>query len=87
MPGAGSGAGFRFILPPMTSVADALRGRTREHVEALPVRDRIALALALGDDDLALFARAAGLDRREALERLRAARRRGRLASGCGEAG
>jgi hypothetical protein len=41
--------------------------------------------LALGDDDLDLFVRASGLDRAEALRRLRAGRRRGRLPSRCAD--
>jgi hypothetical protein len=67
----------------MSSVADDLRVRTGERVLALPVKDRIALALALGDDDLALFVRASGLDRPTALARLRATRRHGRTPSAC----
>ena len=67
----------------MPSVADQLRARTRAQVLALPVRDRIALALSLGDADLALFVRASGLDVMTALARLRASRRHGRTPSAC----
>jgi hypothetical protein len=54
-------------------------------VLALPVRARIALALALGDDDLALFARSSGLDPATALRRLGATRQHGRAPSACGQ--
>ncbi len=47
----------------------------------MPVPERIALALALGDDDLALFVRSSGLDRADALRRLRARRAQGRSPS------
>jgi len=63
------------------SVADHLRDRTQQQVLALPVPDRIELALALGDDDLRLFMAASGLDRAGALARVRAQRRRGRTPS------
>ena len=69
----------------MPSVADDLRTRTTARVLALPVRARIALALALGDDDLALFARSSGLDPATALRRLCATRQHGRAASACGQ--
>jgi hypothetical protein len=67
----------------MASVADDLRARTSARVLALPVRARIALALALGDDDLALYARFSGLDPRTALLRLSATRQHGRAPSAC----
>jgi hypothetical protein len=47
----------------------------------MPVNSRILLALSLGDDDLAIFARTNGLDRREAAARLRVQRARGRRVS------
>ena len=47
----------------MRSIADAIRARTVTQVLALSVRERITLALSLGDDDLELFVRASGLDR------------------------
>jgi hypothetical protein len=65
----------------MRSIADALRARTMTQVLAMSPRSRIVLALTLGDDDLALFVRASGLDRVEALKRLRAGRRIGRAPS------
>lgn len=68
----------RLYTEPMRSVGADLRARTVDRVLAMPVRERIALALALGDEDLELFARSSGLDRAEALRRLRDGRRRGR---------
>lgn len=65
----------------MRSVADGLRLETLERVLALPVVDRIALALSLGDDDVTLFVRTSGLDRDEARRRLRARRAHGRRPS------
>jgi len=66
----------------MRSVADDLRASTRARVLQLPVPERVQLALALGDDDRALFVRSSGLDRAEALRRLRARRAAGRRPSG-----
>ncbi len=63
-------------------MADDLRASTRARVLTLPVTERVALALALGDEDLALFVRSSGLDRADALQRLRARRAQGRSPSG-----
>jgi len=49
----------------------------------MPVAERIALALALGDDDLALYVRASGLEPAEALRCLRVRRQNGRTPSAC----
>jgi hypothetical protein len=68
----------RAILGRMKSIADDLRHETAAAIRRLPVADRIAMALALGDDDLSLYMRTAGLGRAEALARLRAQRARGR---------
>jgi hypothetical protein len=65
------------------SVATTLRAASLARILDMPVAERIALALAIGDDDLDLFVRASGLDRAEALRRLRAGRRQGRLPSRC----
>ena len=65
----------------MSSVADDLRARTLALVQELSVSDRIALALSLGDDDLALFVRSSGLDQEAALHRLRSQRAHGRRRS------
>lgn len=67
----------------MPSVADALRAQTAARLQAMSVAERIALALALGDQDLERFVRASGLPREEALRRLRAGRQRGRAHSRC----
>jgi hypothetical protein len=68
----------------MRSVADDLRRRTIAEVLDLAPAARIALALALGDDDLDLFVRTSGLDRDEARRRLRAQRQIGRAPSVAG---
>lgn len=65
----------------MPSVADGLRRRTAERVQAMPIAERIALALALGDDDLDLFVRASGASAADARRQLRARRAEGRAAS------
>lgn len=65
----------------MRSVADDLRRETIARVLALPPDERIHLALALGDDDLALFVQASGLDPDQARRRLRNARSHGRVSS------
>ena len=62
----------------MKSVVDNLRAETRRAVRDLPLAARIELALALGDDDLALFMRTSGLSRERALEMLQLQRARGR---------
>ena len=65
----------------MKSVADQLRRDTARRVLQLPVEQRISLALALGDADLDLYARASGRPHDEARRVLRAQHGRGRLAS------
>jgi hypothetical protein len=65
----------------MRSVADDLRRLTRARVLTMTPAARIDLALALGEDDLALFARTAGLEPQAARRRLRARRSRGRAPS------
>jgi hypothetical protein len=73
--------GTRRYTLPMRSVADLLRQRTVALVLALPLAARVELALALGDEDLDLFARTSGLPRDEALARLRARHLAGRRPS------
>jgi len=68
------------------SIAGALRTDTHRRVLEMPIRDRIALALSLGDDDLGRFMRASGLDETDARRRLTAQRQRGRRPSGCARA-
>jgi hypothetical protein len=65
----------------MASVADDLRRDTIARVRAMSVRARIELALSLGDDDLARYMGASGLDRARALERLIARRAQDRTPS------
>lgn len=65
----------------MASDADDLRARTVERVLALALKDRIALALALGDDDAAAYSRSSGCDLDEARRRLARTRQRGRTPS------
>lgn len=65
----------------MRSVADDLRVRNRAHVLRLSVPERIALALSLGDEDLARFSALNRIDPASALARLRANRSRGRRTS------
>jgi hypothetical protein len=60
---------------------DFLRRRTQRDVLALSPRERIDLAFALGEEDLALFMRVSGLSRPAALARLRPARQQGRVPS------
>jgi hypothetical protein len=67
----------------MKSVADALRLRNVERVLALPLAERIQLALSLGDQDLDRFMKTSGLDRREALKQLCDAHAHGRQPSAC----
>lgn len=71
---------------PVMSQADGLRVRTMERVLALSVPERIALALALGDEDLALFVRTSGLELETARRRLRSQRQYGRVPSACASA-
>ena len=70
----------------MESVARELRARTVARVLDMPVTERIALALFLGDEDLAVFVRSSGLEEAEARRRLRTQRQRGRTPSGCAAA-
>ncbi len=67
----------------MTSLADTLRAETVARVLAMTVEERIALALSLGDDDLALYVRATGADVATARRQLHSRRQRGRIPSAC----
>jgi hypothetical protein len=64
-----------------SSVADALRRDTVARVLALPVGERIALCLSLGDEDLARYASHAGIDPVRARLHLQAQHARGRRPS------
>lgn len=65
----------------MPSVADALRLDTHAAVLRMTAGQRIALALALGEDDLRQYMRCSGLPRLEALRQLTASRHHGRATS------
>jgi len=67
----------------MRSVADELRQRDREAVMKLTPEERIELALQLGEEDLEIFCRAQGLERREAIRVLQRRRQAGRRYSRC----
>lgn len=62
----------------MRSVMEELRRDTVTRVLALPVAERIALALSLGDDDVARYVAHTGIDADEARQRLHAQHGRGR---------
>ena len=51
----------------MRSVADDLRQELEDEVNALPLEERLALILRLGERDLELYAQANGLDRDSAI--------------------
>jgi hypothetical protein len=65
----------------MGSVADQLRSETSDRVLQLPILARIELALALGRDDLALYARTNKLSDEAARRDLIKHRRQGRAYS------
>lgn len=67
----------------MRSVADELRQRDRESVRALSAQERIELALKLGDEDIAAFCEAQGVDRATGIQRLQRRRQAGRTPSKC----
>lgn len=65
----------------MPSVADALRRETLMRLVALSAEERMALALWLGDEDVALYLRAHRGDPDDARAALRRARAVGRPSS------
>jgi hypothetical protein len=65
----------------MRSVADALRFDSARAVAKLPAADRVALALRLGDEDVALYGAAHGVSEAAARRELARARTVGRLTS------
>jgi len=67
----------------MASVADDMRHAARLRVLTLKPAARLELALRLGDDDVAAFARACGVTRPEARRLFGRARRIGRQKSPC----
>ena len=67
----------------MKSVADELREEQQARIRALPIEERIRLAIQSGERGLIAFQRAHGLDRRSALLELQRIRQKGRQPSGC----
>lgn len=67
----------------MSSVADDLRKELREDVARMTGAERVALALRLGERDVAMYAQARCVDRETAVNVLAAARRVGRIRSRC----
>lgn len=67
----------------MRSVADELRERDRAAIGRLSPQERIELALQLGDEDLAAFCQAQGVDRETGLRILQRRRQAGRTPSKC----
>jgi len=67
----------------MRSVADDLRREDVHRLKKLTVGERVALAYALGEEDLETLCRACGVTREQALARVRRARQAGRVHSRC----
>lgn len=65
----------------VSALAAYLRDRLADDIRRLAPSERIAVALALGDDDLAVFCAASGEPRARALARLTATRQAGRRLS------
>ncbi|HEX4498346.1 MAG TPA: hypothetical protein VIE43_21900 [Thermoanaerobaculia bacterium] len=67
----------------MKSVADELRQRDREAAKSLSPAQRLELALAMGDEDIAAFCAARGISRKEGIRLLQRQRQAGRTPSKC----
>jgi hypothetical protein len=67
----------------MKSVADDLRNELREEFARLPLEERIAQMLRLGEEDLRRFCEANGHDRETGLRLLQRQRQAGRTPSKC----
>lgn len=65
----------------MVTVADDLRREQRERVSKMTPAERSALANRLGEEGLAAFMSANGVDRQSALKAIRRSRRVGRRPS------
>lgn len=65
----------------MRSIADDLRRESAEAIARLTAKERVALALQLGDDDVALHRAAHGTTEGESRASLRRARAVGRIPS------
>jgi hypothetical protein len=67
----------------MRSVADDLREELQDEVLRLPLEERMALALRLGERGLEMFRQASGLDREAAIRELQRQRQASRTPSKC----
>jgi len=67
----------------MRSVADDLREELQEETNLLPVEERMALALRLGERCLEMYCQANGVDRETAIRELQRQRQAGRTPSKC----
>ncbi len=67
----------------MKSVADDLRNELREEIARLPLEERIAQVLRLGEEGLLRFCEANGYDRETGLRMLQRQRQAGRTPSKC----
>jgi hypothetical protein len=67
----------------MSAVSERLCAELLERFQRLPLEERIARVLELGQRDVSLYSDARGVDRRTASRVFAAARRRGRRYSGC----
>lgn len=67
----------------MRSVADELRREQLEKVQTLSADERLLLAFDLGETALEMYMGAQGLDREEAIRRLKRQRQAGRRPSKC----
>ena len=74
-------AGRLAILRGMRSVADEVRAQQRQEVLAMSVEERVELARRLGEEGIALLMSAQGIDREEAIRRIRRTRHIGRRPS------
>ena len=69
----------------MSALANYLRERTADDVRRMEPAARLELSLRLGDDDLALYCEAAGIDRDEGRNRVMRQRQTGRRPSASAE--
>ena len=67
----------------MRSVADQLRREDEQAIAALTVAERVEMALRLGEESLAIYMAAQGVDRDTALRELRKRNQIGRRRSRC----
>ena len=66
-----------------SKLAEQLKKEQRERFAAMTPAERMAMGVRLGEQALAEFMSANGIDRTEALRRVRNSRRVGRRRSGC----